>query len=240
MPRSSRAPGITRAPDRNLVLSVLRAWSARSTTRSMFYLVLPAPTLTAGFPELRCLSRMTLAFRPPPDYGSGDRAPRWVRPSGLRSAVLVLGRPTVGTVMGAVLVDGSAASCPAGLLPQCPHDPAAAAGSTSPGGPDDRCPQLRHLPTCPDRRCPLAAPPVLVDSADKQARMRGRPHRTRTATAGFPRSPAAAGRSLARAPRPAGCPGGCGTGHPGVRCPLLLPEPWPSVRTAAVRCRHCG
>jgi hypothetical protein len=35
------------------------------------YLVLPAPTLTAGFPGLRCLSRMTLAFRPPPDYGSG-------------------------------------------------------------------------------------------------------------------------------------------------------------------------
>jgi hypothetical protein len=76
-----------------------------------------------------------------PGYGSGDRAPRWVRPSGLRSAVLVLGRPTVGMVMGAVLVDGSAASCTAGLLPQCLHDPAAVAGSTSPGGPNDRCPQ---------------------------------------------------------------------------------------------------
>src|SRR5215218_10502412 len=37
----------------------------------MFYLVLPAPTLTAGFPNLRCLYRTTLAFRPPPDYGSG-------------------------------------------------------------------------------------------------------------------------------------------------------------------------
>jgi hypothetical protein len=45
--------------------------SARSTTRSMFYLVLPAPTLTAGFPDLRCLARTTLGFRPPPDYGSG-------------------------------------------------------------------------------------------------------------------------------------------------------------------------
>jgi hypothetical protein len=32
-----------RAPDSNLVLS---AWLARSTTRSTFYLVLPAPTLT--------------------------------------------------------------------------------------------------------------------------------------------------------------------------------------------------
>src|SRR5215216_6289017 len=37
----------------------------------MFYLALPGPTLTAGFPELRCLYRMTLAFRPPPDYASG-------------------------------------------------------------------------------------------------------------------------------------------------------------------------
>jgi hypothetical protein len=34
--------------------------SARSTTRSTFYLALPAPTLTVGFPELRCLSRTTL------------------------------------------------------------------------------------------------------------------------------------------------------------------------------------
>jgi hypothetical protein len=47
------------------------ACPARSTTRSTFYLVLPAPTLTAGFPELRWLYRTTLAFRPPPDYGSG-------------------------------------------------------------------------------------------------------------------------------------------------------------------------
>jgi hypothetical protein len=49
----------------------LRACSARSTTRSMFCLDLPGLTLTAGFPELRCLSRMTLGFRPPPGYGSG-------------------------------------------------------------------------------------------------------------------------------------------------------------------------
>jgi hypothetical protein len=47
------------------------ACSARSTTRSMFCLVLPGLTLTAGFPELRQLSRTTLGFRPPPDYGSG-------------------------------------------------------------------------------------------------------------------------------------------------------------------------
>jgi len=40
----------------------------------MFCLVLPAPTLTGGFPELRCLSRTTLGFRPSPDYRSGGRA----------------------------------------------------------------------------------------------------------------------------------------------------------------------
>jgi hypothetical protein len=41
--------------------------------------VLPALTLTADFPELRRLARTTLAFRPPPDYGSGGwgfRIPR--------------------------------------------------------------------------------------------------------------------------------------------------------------------
>src|SRR5215211_2561440 len=37
----------------------------------MFYLVLPAPTLTADLPNLRCLYKTTLAFQPPPDYGSG-------------------------------------------------------------------------------------------------------------------------------------------------------------------------
>jgi hypothetical protein len=40
----------------------------------MFCLVLPGLTLTAGFPDLRCLTRTTLAFRPPPDYGSGGLA----------------------------------------------------------------------------------------------------------------------------------------------------------------------
>src|SRR5215212_7257921 len=49
------------------------ACSARSTTRSTFYLVLPASTLTAGFLKLRCLSRTTLAFQSPPDYGSGGQ-----------------------------------------------------------------------------------------------------------------------------------------------------------------------
>jgi hypothetical protein len=52
------------------------ACSARSTTRSTFCLALPAPTLTVGFPELRCFSRTALAFRPPPDYGSGARGRR--------------------------------------------------------------------------------------------------------------------------------------------------------------------
>jgi hypothetical protein len=47
------------------------ACSTRSTTRSTFYLVLPVLTLTAGFPNLRCLTRTTLGFQPPPDYGSG-------------------------------------------------------------------------------------------------------------------------------------------------------------------------
>jgi hypothetical protein len=42
------------------------------------YLALPAPTLTAGFPGLRCLSRAALAFRPPSGYGSG--AERWILP----------------------------------------------------------------------------------------------------------------------------------------------------------------
>src|SRR5215213_6477006 len=46
----------------------------------MFYLALPAPTLTAGFPELRCLSRRMLAFWPPSDYGSGGQ------PGGLAGA----------------------------------------------------------------------------------------------------------------------------------------------------------
>jgi hypothetical protein len=47
---------------------------ARSTTRSTFYLALPGLTLTAGFPDLRWLTRTTLAFWPPPAYGSGGLA----------------------------------------------------------------------------------------------------------------------------------------------------------------------
>jgi hypothetical protein len=169
-------------------------------------------------------------------YGSGDRAPRWVRASGLRSAVLVLSRPTVGMVMGAVLVDGSAASCPAGLLPQCPHDPAAVAGSTSPGGPDDRCPQLRHLPTCPDRRCPPAAPAVgasgrLVSAGraglswlaapTSRHGLRRPPTPCSNGDCRIPPHSAAAGRSLARAPQPAECPGGLR--HRTPRRPLSAP-----------------
>jgi hypothetical protein len=155
-------------------------------------------------------------------YGSGDRAPRWVRASGLRSAVLVLSRPTVGMVMGAVLVDGSAASCPAGLLPQCPHDPAAVAGSASPGGPNDRCPQaapavgasgrlvsagragLSWL-AAPTSRHGLRRPPTPCSNGDCR----------------IPPHSAAAGRSLARAPQPAECPGGLR--HRTPRRPLSAP-----------------
>jgi hypothetical protein len=46
-------------------LGVCSRSTTRSTTRSTFYLVLPAPTLTACSPELRCLARTTLAFQPP-------------------------------------------------------------------------------------------------------------------------------------------------------------------------------
>jgi hypothetical protein len=79
-----RGPGeltpIARAPDFRLALSAQSACSAWPTTRSTFYLVLPAPTLTVGLPELGCLSRTTLAFRPPPDYGSGGQPAWWPVP----------------------------------------------------------------------------------------------------------------------------------------------------------------
>jgi hypothetical protein len=63
-----------RAPDFDLVLSaaeLVLLGQRRGQCSTLFYLVLPGPTLTAGFPNLRCLYRTTLAFQPPPDYGSG-------------------------------------------------------------------------------------------------------------------------------------------------------------------------
>jgi hypothetical protein len=55
---------------RSGALTVLACF-ARSTTRSRFYLVVPALTLTVDPANLRCLSRTTLGCRPPSDYGSG-------------------------------------------------------------------------------------------------------------------------------------------------------------------------
>src|SRR5918993_921874 len=66
----SRLPGWQSTRFRSGAFS-FPAWSARSTTRSTFYLALPGPTLTKDLPNLRCLNRTTPAFRPPPDYGSG-------------------------------------------------------------------------------------------------------------------------------------------------------------------------
>jgi hypothetical protein len=65
MGRSSRVPRDHKSTRLRSGALRLRGCSARSTTRSMFYLVLPAPTLTAGLPNLRCLYRTALAFRPP-------------------------------------------------------------------------------------------------------------------------------------------------------------------------------
>ena len=65
------APRYLRAAPKSGALSCA-ACSARSTTRSTFYLVLPALAFTVGLPEQRHLAGTTLAFRPPSDYGSGD------------------------------------------------------------------------------------------------------------------------------------------------------------------------
>jgi hypothetical protein len=59
-----------RAPDSSLVLS--GAYLLCSVNDAVN--ILPCSTcayLTAGFPEQRFFTRTTLAFRPPPDYGSG-------------------------------------------------------------------------------------------------------------------------------------------------------------------------
>jgi hypothetical protein len=73
---SSLRPAHQGRPQRQSTRSSLVLWitslaSLGQTTRSTFCLALPVPTLTAGLPDLRCLTRTTLAFRQPPGYGSG-------------------------------------------------------------------------------------------------------------------------------------------------------------------------
>jgi hypothetical protein len=128
----------------------------------MFYLVLPGLTLTVGFPELRCLTRTTLDFRPPPDYGSGGQpgvlvgAAHWVP---FRSD------------MAAGVVDGPAAGCPAWPLPQLAHALRRSRVSAAPGRAGSRCPPGRV-------RCPRIGTAVLrwlrlpghLTSADEQIR----------------------------------------------------------------------
>ena len=95
----------------------------------MFCLVLPALTLTTGFAELRWLSRMTLAFRPPPDYGSGGQPD-------------VLAVPHIGVRSGQTPLRGGERSCcrlSSVPLPQCPPCPAAVAGVRSAGRAGSRC-----------------------------------------------------------------------------------------------------
>jgi hypothetical protein len=156
-----------------------------------------------------------------PGYGSGDRAPRWVRPSGLRSAVLVLGRPTVGMVMGAVLWT---VPLPA-IQPDCYRSvrmtPAALAG----------CPHHRVVRTIGVRK---AAPPVRLSGrsvsaglpwliSSEQARSAAATHRAGTATAGRPSS-FCGGRPLSTAG-----PGGAG----GVR---VAGEPDTAAASAVCCC----
>lgn len=95
-----------------------------------------------------------------------------MRPSGFRSAVQVLGRrprpawPWVRwwTVPLPAVQRAAAA---------CPHDPCRSRGvSTSPGGPDDRCPQSRA--TCPPVRTLGVRRPVLVDQLRAGAERGGR------------------------------------------------------------------
>jgi hypothetical protein len=92
--------------------------------RSTFCLALPARTLTAGFPNLRCLARTTLAFRPPQTTDLAMRPWRcWPMP---HLAVPLLVGPWGG---------GGRCCCRLSsvALPQCPLDPAAVGGSAAPG-----------------------------------------------------------------------------------------------------------
>src|SRR6188768_1668949 len=63
----------------------LKAWSARSTTRSMFYLVLPAPTLTADT-RVNTHRRLVAPVREARD-GEGNREDRTALRHGRRPPV---------------------------------------------------------------------------------------------------------------------------------------------------------
>jgi hypothetical protein len=65
----------------------------------------------------------------------------------------------LGLGMGAVVVGGSAAGCPAGPLPHCLQDPCRSCGCPHRRAVAGyRCPQAAPVSACPDRRCPPAAP----------------------------------------------------------------------------------
>jgi hypothetical protein len=156
------------------------ACSARSTTRSTFYLALPALTLTVGFPELRCLSRTTLAFRPPPDYGSGGQP-------GVVAGAAHWGPVPVGHRCR--VVDGPAAGCPAWPLPQCPHALRRSRVSAVPGRAGSRCSAGRVR--CPGIRTAVLRwlrRPGQLTSADEQIRHAWSCRGAATAAAGPPLS----------------------------------------------------
>jgi hypothetical protein len=228
------------------------ACSARSTMRSTFYLVLPVVTLTASFPELRCLSKMTLGFRPPPDYGSGglamavlaDAAPCAPVPGRTCKRQWTVPLPAVHQAAAAV------SACPCRSvrvpcrsvrvpLPQCPRAPAAVAGVRSAGHLRAASVRKPHpLSTPPDRRCPLAGADL--------ARNPSRCPRTRTPRQ-CPRWVWACGRVLAGRPLSTADTAAAG----GVRLTAELDTAAASavgccfrnaagVRTASVHRGHCG
>ena len=158
---------------------------------------------------------MTLAFRPPPDYGSGGQP-------GVVAGAAHWGPVPVGHRCR--VVDGPAAGCPAWPLPQCPPALRRSRVSAVSGRAGSRCSAGRV-------RCPRIRTAVLrwlrrpdhMTGADEQiqpARSCRAPQRR---------------LRVRRRPAPAGhrgrCLGGCGTGHRGrLGCPLLLPEPRPVFR----------
>ena len=135
---------------------------------------------------------------------------------------------------GVMVVDGSAAGCPAGPLPRCPMTPAAVAGV--PIAVRSRAIGVhkpRPLSACPHRRCPPAAPACPVTTAAEQARERTAAHRCWDGDCRASQSAAAAaareGVRLGRHPDTAAASAVC--------CCLRTR---PGVRTAAVRCGPCG
>jgi hypothetical protein len=95
----------------------------------------------------------------------------------------------------AAVVDGAAAGCPAWPLPQCPHAPAAVAGSAVPGRAGSRCPaghvRCPRLRTAGIRRLRRPGPLDQRRRAQRARRCRG----AGTAAAGPP-------HSCRRRPRP--------------------------------------